>query len=264
MVSVIMPLYNGERFLDAAVKSVQAQTVSDWELLIVDDCSTDGSLALAERLAKEDQRIRLLRNSQNNGAAASRMRGIQNSCGQFLAFLDCDDLWLPDKLEKQLPLLKNADVVYSSYQMIDENDTAISIYKTRNTVTFELMLEENPIGCSSVLLRRELFDYANFRGEFYHEDYVLWLELLQHGAVFRGTKKVLMKYRLRNGAKSSGKLKCATERWRIYRQFLKLPLRKSLRCFLRYGWNGFRKYSRKGGKNGDRSSGCDAGNSERH
>ncbi len=248
MVSVIMPLYNGEMFLEAAVRSVQSQTITDWELIIVEDCSTDGSLALAERIAEKDPRIHILKNPHNLGAAASRMKGIRKSSGQYIALLDCDDLWLPTKLEKQMPLLETADVVYSSYQLIDENDRTICVYQTRNTVNLELMLEENYIGCSSVLLRRELFDYMGFRSEFYHEDYVLWLELLQYGAVFRGIDEVLMQYRLRRNAKSSGKLKCAAERWRIYRQFLKLPLRESLTYFLRYGWNGLRKYNRKGGE----------------
>ncbi len=263
MVSIIMPLYNGADFLESTVHSVQAQTVSDWELIIIEDCSTDESRSLAERLAAEDPRIRLLKNPRNMGTAASRMKGIRESRGQWLAFLDCDDLWLPDKLEKQLPLLETADVVYSSYQMIDENDRTIRVYRTRNTVNFELMLEENYIGCSSVILRRELFDYIGFRKDFYHEDYVLWLELIQQGAIFCGIDEVLMQYRLRRNARSSGKLKCAVERWRIYRQFLELPLWKSLICFLRYGWNGLRKYSRKRDDTFDKPSDCDAGNAER-
>ena len=102
MISIIMPVYNGEDFLEEAVRSVQAQTVPDWELLIINDCSTDNSREIARQLAKQDERIILLNNEQNLGAAGSRNRGIDASRGELIAFLDCDDLWLTDKLEKQL------------------------------------------------------------------------------------------------------------------------------------------------------------------
>ena len=242
MISIIMPVYNGEDFLEEAVRSVQAQTVPDWELLIINDCSTDNSHEIARQLAKQDERIILLNNEQNLGAAGSRNRGIDASRGELIAFLDCDDLWLTEKLEKQLPLLKEADVVYSSYAIVSEGGQLLKEYRVPNRTNINQLLKENVIGCSSVILKREILKKKCFRKEFYHEDYVLWLELLQSGARFCGAEEILLHYRLRSDSKAANKLKSARERWKIYRQFLKLSPWESFCCLLCYAAAGLRKY----------------------
>lgn len=264
MISIIMPIYNGEKFLEEAVGSVCVQTVQDWELLIIDDCSADGSYALAQHLAREDQRIILLKNETNLGVADTRNRGISASRGEYIAFLDCDDVWLPKKLERQLSLLAQADVVYNSYQLIYEDGRKHSVYHVPNQVDFEMLLKENVIGCSTVMLRKELLQGTGFCRNFYHEDYVLWLELLQRGARFCGTEEVLSCYRLRSDSKTGDKWRSATERWRVYRVYLRFSLFKSLKYWLFYALSGRRKYKSEGGDEDDRTSANDAGDAERN
>ena len=245
LVSVIMPAYNAECFVEEAVRSVIGQTVLDWELLVLDDCSRDGTCAIVERLAEEDNRIRLIRNQQNMGVAKTRNRGMDLCKGQYVAFLDSDDVWHPDKLERQIALAQEtgADLVYCSYAVVNEIGTqAKADYIVPNHTSFSGLLKENVIGCSTVLLTATVARQNRFVVDFYHEDYVLWLSLLKKGHKAAGCTDVLTDWRYLENARSFDKRQGAANRWKIYRHYLDMPLHECIWPFVCYAVAGFKKY----------------------
>ena len=248
LVSVIMPAYNAERFIDAAVRSVMAQTVTDWELLILDDGSRDTTAAIAEKLAAEDARIRFLPNEANMGVAKTRNRGFDLCRGQYVALLDSDDIWLPEKLEKQLALAEQtgADIIYCSYGIMDEEDHPVcEDFIVPPTVSFDQFLTKSVISCSTALLSRKIADRYRFMTQFYHEDLALWLQILQDGHQARGVTAVLARYRIMQGSRASNKLKSALNRWRIYRKHLGLSVGRSLSLLAEYAFLGLKKYRKR-------------------
>ena len=245
LVSVIIPAYNAERFLEETVRSVMNQTVQDWELLILDDCATDGTYALAERLAAEDDRITLLKNEQNMGVARTRNRGFDLCRGKYVALLDSDDVWHPEKLERQLARMEEtaADFSYTSYAIVDiEGKKTKADFLVPGEVTYSDQLTRNAIGCSTVMLKKELLDKYRFATDFYHEDYVLWVQLLRDGCRAAGCTEVLVDWRYVENSRSFNKMKAARNRWRIYRDYLKLPLHERIRFFAVYAVTSVIKY----------------------
>lgn len=244
-VSVIMPAYNAARFVEAAVRSVCAQTVTDWELLVLDDCSKDDTCSIVETLASRDSRIRLIRNEQNKGVARVRNQGLDLCRGEYAAFLDSDDIWLPQKLETQLKRIREAEAAlcYCSYNVIDIcGNTAKNDYVVPEKTNFEALLRQNVIGCSTVLLRADAAQKYRFNTEFYHEDYILWLQLMMDGYKAVGCPEILAQWRFLENSRSFNKGNSAKNRWRIYRDYLKLPLFKSIRVFCAYVVTGLKKY----------------------
>lgn len=247
-VSVIMPAFNAEDYIETTIRSVQSQTLSDWELLVIDDGSGDGTCQIVEKLAKRDSRIRLYSNAENRGTAYSRNRGLDLSRGEYVALLDSDDVWRPRKLERELERAEaeSADLVYCAYAIVDElGRTVCEPFHVPEETDLSGMLKENVIGCSTVLLRRSAMSGFRFSEEYYHEDYVLWLDMLRGGKRAMGVDEVLVDYRLRIGSRAADKVRCAAERWRIYRSFLGLGRGESLRYFGQYAWAGLAKYRRK-------------------
>lgn len=247
LVSVVMPAYNGEKFIEAAVRSVMAQSVSDWELLILDDGSRDGTWRIAQALAREDERIRLYRNDGNLGPAKTRNRGLDLCRGKYVALLDCDDLWYPRKLEAQLALMEGtkADVVYCSYAIIDHGgQKCCSDFIVPETTDLEATLVRNVISCSTAMLSRDVAKGYRFPETDHHEDLALWLRLLGDGKRAVGTPRVLAAYRIRPGVRACQKLRVARPLWELYRSGLGLTVGESACCFLRYAVAGFRKYQR--------------------
>lgn len=245
MVSVVIPAYNAERYLEDTVRSVLRQTYQDFEIILVDDCSTDGTLALAERLAKEDSRITVVQNPRNQGVAETRNRGIRQASGAYIALLDSDDVWTLEKLEKQVEMLtrRNADGVYCSYDFMDEGGRPIGKpFLVPEETSFRDMLVESVISCSTLIIKAGALKAHPFNNQYYHEDYVLWLELLQAGYTFCGVKDVLAHYRQVAGSRSNDKCNAAKKRWMIYRDYLKLPLLRSLWYFGGYAFHAVKKY----------------------
>lgn len=246
-VSVLIPAYNAQRYLEQAVHSVLAQTVTDLEILILDDGSQDETARIAQRLAAEDVRIRFYRNGENIGAAGTRNRGITLCRGTYIAFLDSDDFWYPDKLETQLELAeqKDADIVYCSYALVDaEGKQLCQDFLVPETTDFDAMLRKNVLSCSTVLLYRQKLADHHFAPEYEHEDLAMWLELLADGWRAVGSPLVLAAYRIHAGSRTANKLVAAVHRWKIYRAYLKMPLGKSIACFTQYAVNGLHKYQK--------------------
>ncbi len=237
MVSVIMPVYNSECFIEEAILSVQAQTYPYWELIIVDDGSTDGSAMIAERYAGRDGRIRLFRFQKSSGMpAVPRNKGIQEARGRYIAFLDSDDTWLPDKLQQQVALFSNADtvIVYSDYEKIPENGTRSNrIVKAPASSSYGDLLKGNVIGNLTGIYDVAKVGKMMFR-LIHHEDYAMWLSILKKGGVARNTNTVTALYRVRKSSVSSKKFVLLFWQWNIYRNVEKLGLWKSFYYYANY------------------------------
>lgn len=244
-VSIIMPAYCCERFIAASIESALKQTFQDFELLIIDDCSTDGTADIIKRYAAQDARIVYMKNPQNQGVARTRNVGIAASRGEYIALLDSDDLWTQDKLEKQLAMAKatDADILYCSYGFIDEAGQEIKKpFIVPERTDFRKMLSSSVISCSTALIRAELLKKHPFKPEIYHEDYALWLELLSMPVEAAGNGEILAYYRQVLGSRSNSKWKVAHERWKIYRNVLHMNWIKSTWYFSQYAIKGIMKY----------------------
>lgn len=245
LVSVIMPAYNAAEYIEDSIRSVLEQTVSEVELIVIDDCSVDETIDIVNRLAQKDSRIRLYRNKQNMGTARSRNRGMELCRGVYVAFLDSDDIWHPEKLGKQLERIRqsNADLLYTSYAIVDVSGRRrCEDFHVPSRIDFEGLLKENVIGCSTVLFSRTIAESFRFCEDFYHEDYVLWLQMLKAGCIAEGVTEVLVDYRFHADSRAGNKLSSAQKRWRVYRSYLGLSRTKSLWYLSHYALAGLKKY----------------------
>ena len=199
LVSIIMPAYNCEKYIEAAIRSVIAQTYSAWELFVIDDGSADSTCLIAAEMEQKDPRVKLIRNPVNMGTARTRNRGLDLSTGEYVAFLDSDDMWHPDKLRLQIRnmQLQNADISYTSYAIINNEGKSVKkTYVVPESTSFEDLLKENVIGCSTVVLSGDIARNYRFISDFYHEDYCLWLDILRAGYKAVGCKEALVEWRL--------------------------------------------------------------------
>jgi teichuronic acid biosynthesis glycosyltransferase TuaG len=215
-VSVITPVRNACSTLLQTIASVQAQTFPDWEMLLIDDGSTDGSVELIERLASRDPRLRLIRSQTRHGASGARNLGIRLARGRFIAFLDADDVWLPEKLACQVPRLEaGAGIVFSSYRRISPEGRHLGVVHARPRVQYRDALGGNPIGCLTGVWDRERFGRAQMPELPMREDYAFWLNLLRQGATAEGLPDVLAEYRVSRNSRSSRKFRAARATWGV-------------------------------------------------
>jgi len=248
LVSVIIPAYNAAPFLRETVESVLSQTVQDWEMFVIDDCSADDTFQIAQQLAAGDPRIHAIQNDENMGVAKTRNRAINLAKGQYIAFLDSDDVWHPEKLERQLAKMQETDagVAYCSYGIIGVTGEKVRAdYLVPETACFNDILKENYIQCSAMLIRKDIVKKFMFNTEFFHEDYILGLDMLRAGEKAVGCREILLYWRYLENSRSFNKKKSAANRWRIYRSYLHLPVYKSAYLFVNYAAAGLRKYLRK-------------------
>lgn len=248
LVSVIMPAYNAEMYIEESISSVLNQTFDNWELIVVDDCSSDRTYEIAVRQSLSDSRICVFRNSVNCGVAKTRNFAIQKSSGDIIAFIDSDDIWYPEKLKKQLEKmnLTNSGIVYCSYEIINKNGTkSRADYLVPDQVEYLDLLKENCIQCSAMFICAYILKNIRFNTDFYHEDYILGLDILKAGYKSAGCTDVLLKWRYIENSRSFNKKKSAKNRWRIYKDYLRLPYAKCIYYFICYTVAGLRKYLRK-------------------
>ena len=233
LVSVIMPAYNSAEFITEAILSVQKQTYPDWELLVIDDASKDFTLSKVQTLAKEDPRIKILENKKNKGTGFSRNKGIRAAQGDFIAFLDADDLWKANKLETQLEFMKSNElsVSYSSYERIAENGQKRNeIIEALPYLTYQKLLKANYVGNLT-----GMYDVRQL-GKIYapdvrkRQDWALWLEAIKKGGTAKGIKEPLALYRMRRNSISGNKLEMLGHNFRIYHHVLGYSYFKSLKC----------------------------------
>ena len=244
MVSVIMPCYNMEKYISEAIMSVRQQTYPHWELLIVDDASTGNTMNVIESHAQQDERIRYSTKSEHSGIAACRNLCIKMAQGHYLAFLDADDIWHPDKLETQLRFMteKQIGFPYSSYDCIDENGQPLNkSVKAAGNLDYEAYLRNTIIGCSTVMVNKDIVGdvvVPLFRTS---EDTATWLDILKKGHLAYAIDEPLVSYRIRRRSASSNKLKASADLWKVYRENEKLPFFKALYYFGCYAFNAIKK-----------------------
>lgn len=232
LVSVITPSFNCEKYISATIESVLAQTYQFWEMIIVDDCSTDRSCDIVREFSQDDSRIKLLELDCNSGAAVARTIAMREANGEYMAFLDSDDLWLPQKLEKQLRFMKERDASISctSYEQINEDGGLRDcVIKAIPSTSYNRLLLDCPVGNSTVMYsvsKLGKFEVPNIRKR---NDDALWLQMLRGGDCILGIPDVLMQYRVREGSISSKKLDLVRYHWRLYRDIEHLGVTRS--CF---------------------------------
>lgn len=244
-VSIILPVYNASRTIRDTVDSVLRQSYQNYELIIIEDCSRDDSLLIIRQYEQLNPKIRVLANPENKGVAFCRNIGIREASGDYISFLDSDDIWVEDKLERQVALLEKtkAQFTCASYDFIDEaNRPLLRPHLVPEIIDFQTILKENIILCSTVCVEASLLKKHLFRSDYLHEDYILWLELLKLPVHTVTDTRVLTHYRLIKGSRSRNKFRAASSRWRIYRKFLKMNVFKSAYYFAQYAINGVKKY----------------------
>lgn len=220
-VSVVMPAYQAERYIEAAICSVLRQTWRDFQLLVIDDCSRDATVEIVQRLMAEDSRIVLLQNGRNRGVSYSRNVGVQAAEGEWIAFLDSDDLWREDKLEKQLALLDaypEAMLSYTASAFIDAEGHYYSyIMAAQERISYRTLLRKNLLSCSSVMVKRTLMLRYPMEGDGMHEDYAVWLLMLREIRYAYGLNEPLLIYRIHSNSKSGNRVRSAQMLFRSYR-----------------------------------------------
>ncbi|GHU03355.1 glycosyl transferase [Spirochaetia bacterium] len=247
LVSIITPNYNCEQFISQAIDSVLSQTYQNWEMIIVDDCSIDNSIEVISCYLKKDSRIQLLKTRVCSGSPAEpRNIGIQKARGRYIAFLDSDDIWLPDKLKCQVNIFVNKDtaVVYANFEKITET----GIRKDRviiapKYVTYKKLLKSNCIQNVTAM-----YDVSKVGKQFFqsihHEDYVLWLNILKMGYIATNANITGALYRVRRSSVSGNKFIVLKWQWNIYRSILKLSLSQCVYYFCFYIIKGIIKYAK--------------------
>lgn len=241
LVTVIMPAYNSERHIAEAIESIQAQTLISWELCVTDDCSTDETANIVKSMATKDERIRYEKQAVNQGAAAARNASLNRARGRYIAYLDADDVWYPNKLERQIEFMKQHSAAFScaSYEVIDEEGapkgrTVIMPAKT----DWWGYLTNNYLQTVGIMADLEKVDRSLLRMPDMRrrQDAATWLQVLKAGHECYGVPDVLCGYRRVAGSLSSNKAKAVKGTWYFYRSIAKLPLPKACYCFVRYAF----------------------------
>jgi len=242
LVSIIMPTYNSSSTVMSSINSVINQEFSHWELLITDDCSNDDTVAIISALVEKDSRISIEINDLNSGAGFSRNRSIKRSKGKYIAFLDADDIWLPNKLSKQVAYMEQTGALftYSSYQKLSDEGLG-GIVKVPNRVTYNQLLRGCVIGCLTAMFNAERLGRQTMPLIRKRQDFGLWLQLLKQCHEAHGIQEVLAQYRTDSGM-SQNKINAARYQWLLYREVLGLNFLQSAWCFGWYALNGFIKY----------------------
>lgn len=241
-VSILMPVFNAEATLEASVRSVTGQTHANWELIMVDDGSTDGTAALAERLAAGDRRLRFVRAPANEGAAAARNRALALAQGRYIAFLDADDRWKPQKLQRQLAFMrqKGAGLCYTGYHRVSPSGQLIKAVAVPESVSYAALLKRNILGCLTVVYDSQMCGKCPMPDLRRQQDYALWLSMVRRHGTAYGLNEPLAIYRVGTATLSSNKFMAATDMWRVYRQHERLPLLQAMVAFGHYVYFGLR------------------------
>lgn len=229
LVSIIMPTYNCAKFIGKTIESVIAQTYENWELIIVDDCSKDNTEEVVSKY--KDNRIKYHRLENNSGAAVARTEAMKKARGSYMAFLDSDDLWKKDKLEKQLEFMNknNYNFTCTEYEQIDEEGNKLNkVIKVKKRADYNRILLDCPVGNSTVMYNVEKlgkFEVPNIRKR---NDDALWLQILKKEKYIYGMPDILMEYRIRSNSISSNKLSLVKYHWQLYRKIEHLSVFRSV------------------------------------
>ena len=244
LISIITPSYNTSLFLDDCIKSVLDQSYTNWEMLIVDDASHDNSKSIILQYSKSDNRIKPLFLDKNIGAAASRNIALSNAKGDYIAFLDSDDLWVKEKLAVELKFMieENINFSFSSYHTISKNGLVLGKKITApSQISYNGYLKDTIIGCLTVMLKRSFFKDLQMPLLRSSHDMALWLNLMRSGENAFGINQSLAKYRIVDSSNTSNKFKAVLDVWRVYREHEKLSFIFSVYNFIFYIYNAIKK-----------------------
>lgn len=245
-ISIITPVYNCEKLIGNTIETVINQTYTNWEMLLVDDCSTDNSEKIIEEYIRKDNRVKYFKLEQNSGAAVARNYALEKSEGRFIAYLDSDDLWKPEKLEKQVDFMLKHNYAFSctDYEKIDEQGNSLNkIVKIPQKVDYNLFLRNTIIQTVGVMVDtnltgKELLVMPNIRRR---QDAATWCQLLKNGFNCYEVPENLSYYRVVSKSLSSNKFKAVKMNWYWYRKIEKLSLWKTCYCFIGYAFNAVKK-----------------------
>jgi len=232
LVSIITPLYNSQAFIAETINSVLNQSYKNWELILIDDCSSDNTLDIVSEFITKHNNIKLIKNANNSGAAISRNKGIEAAKGDYIAFLDADDLWKPEKLEKQIAFMKleDCDVCFSSYEQIDEAGNSLNkLIKALPVLNYNTLLKTNYIGNLTGIYNAKALgkiEAANLRKR---QDWLLWLSAIKKSnKPAKSVQESLAYYRVREGSMSSNKIELLKHNYLVYKKGLGFSVVKSL------------------------------------
>lgn len=245
LVSIITPAYNCEKYIGQTIESVISQTYQNWEMIITNDCSTDNTEQIVIEYAKQDHRIKLVKLSENSGAAIARNTGMSKAQGQYIAFLDADDLWKPKKLELQIAfMLENGYAfTFTSYQYLRETPgEKLRIIPAVYCIGYQESLGNTIIGCLSVVIDRRQVGYFEMLNVKSSEDHLTWWHIMKMGFKAYGLKINLAEYRIVKGSISRNKYRQIKMQWRLYRDYEKLSVIDSVYYFSYYMFNAIRKH----------------------
>lgn len=247
LVSIISPGYNSARFYPDVIESVRAQTYADWELLVViDEGTKDNTAELIEEWNQKDPRIKLIRVPQGRGLALARNYAMSIAEGQFIAFLDSDDMWMPKKLESQLAFMKknNLTISCTAFRRVNEDLSKTGhLIPVPKEITYETLLVNNVMGCLTVMFDQRATGLQTFL-ETKHEDYLLWLSILKKGHQGGGLNEDLARYRIVKNSRSANKLEMVAFRWKILTEHQGLNALEAAKYLILYGVTSLRKYAR--------------------
>lgn len=240
LVSIITPSYNAEKYLSETIDSVLSQSYKNWEMIIVDDVSFDKTVSIIEDYVQRDNRIKLIKLKENGGAAVARNTAIEAAKGRYIAFLDSDDKWLSDKLERQIGFMQEHDVAlsYSAYQKIDENGNAVGQVGVPDKVSYNDLLKVCSIGCLTVMYDVEKLGKVYMPLIRKRQDLGLWLRILKIIPYAYASPGILAQYRVRSDSISANKWSAAHYTWKLYREVEKLGFIKAIYYFSHYAVNG--------------------------
>lgn len=220
LISIIMAAYNAEKTIQQAIESVLRQTYTNFELLVVDDCSNDSTVEMVKKISRADDRVRLIINERNRGVSYTRKHGLDEAKGSWIAILDSDDKWAYDKLEKQMLLQKkiDADLIFTGSAFMDIDGNSVEWYlHAPEVVSYRQLLKQNILSNSSALVRKDLYAKHYAIGDGMHEDFAIWLGILKEGNKAYGIDEPLLIYRIAKTSKSGNKVKAAKMNWNTYR-----------------------------------------------
>jgi teichuronic acid biosynthesis glycosyltransferase TuaG len=244
-VTVITPAYNAERFIAETIKSVQNQTHTDWEHLVVIDCnSKDRTEQIVSEISRFDARVKCIKSPKALGAAQNRNVGLTLAKGDLVAFIDADDLWTPEKLAKQIELMNKPDVhfCYTAFTRISEDSQSLgSFLSVPEKMDYRFLLKQTRIGCLTVMIRRSAFSGVEFQNKGW-EDLSLWLKLLKQVTYAYGINESLALYRIVQGSRSNNKIFSAGLTWETLRDVEKMNLFKASYYFSLYALSGLKKH----------------------
>lgn len=243
LVSIITPAYNCADYIEECIESIMNQTYQNWEMIIVNDKSIDNTQSIVESYVKKDSRIKLFNQEKNVGAAAARNKALELSQGRFVAFLDSDDVWKPNKLERQLDfmLINSYGFTFTSYELMsDKPEDKKKVFRVPKKINYNQYLKNTIIGNLTVVMDKELL--GEIRVEVgYLEDVLTWMKYLGQGNIAYGLDENLAMYRVAENSVSSNKFKNAKRYFWCLREKQKLSLVKSIYCQIGYMFNATKK-----------------------